>query len=97
VKPIEVTPERVRTTAMLARLELHEEEVAAFVSQLQRVVDHMHDLDALDLHAVGVKQTLRGCPMHEDVVAKGFSQGEALAQAPRSEAGAFVVPRFVEE
>jgi aspartyl-tRNA(Asn)/glutamyl-tRNA(Gln) amidotransferase subunit C len=97
VKPIEVTPERVRSTAMLARLELHEQEVAAFVLQLQRVVDHMHDLDALDLTAVSVEAMSGECPMHNDVVAKGFSQSEALSQAPRSEAGAFVVPRFVEE
>ena len=79
-----VTPERVRATADLCRLDLREDEVVPFAAQLQRVVAHIAELDALDLASV------------PPTSAPGLDRDEVMAQAPRSEAGAFVVPRFVE-
>jgi aspartyl-tRNA(Asn)/glutamyl-tRNA(Gln) amidotransferase subunit C len=96
---IDVPIDRVRATADLARLDLRDDEVAPFAAQLQKILDHIADLDSLDTSAVdaaaGVPE--RACPMQPDVPRRGVDRDEALAQAPRSERGAFVVPRFVEE
>ncbi len=93
-----VTPERVRATADLCRLDLREDEVVPFAAQLQRVVAHIAELDALDLATVPPTSAPGdgGCPLRDDAPAQGLDRDEVMAQAPRSEAGAFVVPRFVE-
>ncbi len=96
---IEVTPARVRSTAALAALELRDDEVAAIAQQLQRVVDHIAELDAMDLslvpptaHVFGESLSLR-----DDLPREGILRDDALSQASVSDRGAFVVPRFVEE
>ena len=96
---LEVTPERVRATAELARLELREDEVAPFAAQLQKILDAIARLDTLDTsnipptsHVVGL-----GLPLEADVIAPGLARDEVFAQAPRAADGGFVVPQFVEE
>lgn len=91
--------DRVRATADLARLDLREDEVAPFAAQLQKILDHIAELDALDTSAVDVTARLSGvaCPMLADVPARGVDHDEAIALAPRSDLGAFMVPQFVEE
>ncbi len=96
---LEVTPERVRATAELARLELREDEVAPFAAQLQKILDAIARLDTLDTthvpptsHVVGL-----GLPLEADAVVPGLARDEVLAQAPRAADGGFVVPQFVEE
>lgn len=97
--PIEVTPERVRSTAALASIELRDEEIPALASQLQRIVDHIAELDALDLSGVPPTAHVFGgaLPLRDDVPREGVGRDEALSQAPRVELGAFAVPQFVEE
>lgn len=92
-----VTPDRVRATADLARLDLRDDEVEPLAAQLQRIVDHVASLDALDLadvpptsHVVDVAAAL--CA---DVPGASLPRDEALAAAPRTDDGAFVVPQFV--
>lgn len=96
---IDVTPARVRATADLARLDLRDEEVGAFVSQLQKILDHVAELERLDVSQVPPTRHVAAiaCPLAEDVPSRGVTREEALAQAPRSELGSFVVPQFVEE
>ena len=96
---IEVTPDRVRATAELARLDLREDEVVPFAGQLQKILDAIAQLDTLDTtnvpptsHVVGL-----GLPLEADVRAPGLARDEVLAQAPRAAEGGFVVPQFVEE
>jgi aspartyl-tRNA(Asn)/glutamyl-tRNA(Gln) amidotransferase subunit C len=97
--PIDVSIERVRATADLARLDLRDDEVAPFAAQLQKILGHIAELDALDTAAVDatVHAAALACPMMPDEPLRGVDRDEALAQAPRSELGAFVVPQFVEE
>ncbi|MFO0603890.1 MAG: Asp-tRNA(Asn)/Glu-tRNA(Gln) amidotransferase subunit GatC [Polyangiales bacterium] len=94
---LDVTPERVRATADLARLDLRDDEVAPLAAQLQRIVDHVASLAALDLadvpptsHVVAL-----ACPLRDDEPAPSLPREEALAAAPRAEGGGFVVPQFV--
>src|SRR5213079_2513843 len=88
----------VARIAMLARLELHADEARRFEPQLARILEHIAQLDALDTtnveptsHVVRLET-----PLREDEVRPGLSRDEALAQAPRTANGAFVVPKFVE-
>ncbi len=93
---IHVTPERVRATADLARLDLREDEVAPFAAQLQKILDHMTELDALPGLSM-LDDDAPGAPLRDDVPRPGVDRDVALAQAPRHEGGAFSVPRFVED
>lgn len=96
--PVDVSIERVRATADLARLDLRDDEVAPFAAQLQKILDHIAELDALDTASVdGAPRAGESCPLGADVPRRGVDHDEALALAPRSEHGAFVVPQFVEE
>lgn len=96
---IDVTHERVRATADLARLDLRDEEVAPLAAQLQKILQHIAALDALDTSQVEPTRhvTAMACALRADVPVPGVDREEALAQAPRAELGAFVVPQFVEE
>ncbi len=96
---IDVTPDRVRATADLARLDLRDDEVAPFAAQLQKILGHIADLDRLDTASVEPTSHVLplACPLEADVPAPGVARDEALSQAPRTEHGAFVVPQFVEE
>jgi aspartyl-tRNA(Asn)/glutamyl-tRNA(Gln) amidotransferase subunit C len=92
---IDVTPERVRATANLARLDLRDDEVAPLAAQLQKILDHVASLEALDLTDVTPSLSTAACPFRDDVPAPWPQRDEALAQGPRVEDGAFVVPQFV--
>jgi aspartyl-tRNA(Asn)/glutamyl-tRNA(Gln) amidotransferase subunit C len=96
---VEVTPDRIRHTAELARLSLREDEIAPFAAQLQDILKYIAELQHYD--TVGVPPTTHvidlALPLRADVPAAGIARDVALAQAPRSELGAFVVPQFVAE
>lgn len=96
---LDVTPARVRATADLARLDLRDDEVEPLAAQLQRILAHIAELEQLDTASVAptAHVVALACPLQPDVPAEGVRRDEALAQAPRSEQGAFVVPQFVEE
>ena len=94
---IDVTPARVRATADLARLDLRDDELAPLAAQLQRIVDHVASLAALDLADVPPTSHVvdLACPLRDDVPAASLPRDEALAAAARAEDGGFVVPQFV--
>ena len=88
----------VAHVARLSRLELTDEERERFRAQLGTILEHFRSLLALDLsgeppaaHASEITNVLR-----EDVVTPCLSREEALANAPASEDGCFVVPPVIE-
>lgn len=84
----------VAHVAWLARLELSDEELERFTSQLADVLDHAADVEALNLD--GVPATSHPYPvsnvLRDDVPGQGLDRAEVLAQAPETEAGQFRVP-----
>lgn len=96
---VDVSPERVRNTAELARLALRDDELAPLAAQLQRVLAHVASLDAYDTEGVPPTAHVLDLAMalRDDVPARGVDRATALSQAARTEQGAFVVPRFVAE
>ena len=88
----------VRYTAQLARLDLSEEEIAKFQSQLSQVLAYVEKLEQVDVssveptaHANAVFNVFR-----EDKERDWFTPEDALANAPRAANGLFIVPKVIE-
>lgn len=84
--------------ATLARLKLTDEEVGRYNSQLEGILTYIDTLTQYDLgtveptaHAMPVFDVLRA-----DEARPGFSQEEALANAPRRAADQFQIPKVIE-
>ena len=91
--------EDVIKVAQLAKLKLKEEEIELFSKQLPQIVNFVEKLNELDTENVKPFYELidKTTPMREDIPENGFSQEEALSNAPEAEDGFFVVPRVVEK
>jgi aspartyl-tRNA(Asn)/glutamyl-tRNA(Gln) amidotransferase subunit C len=89
----------VRHVALLARLELSEEELDRFAHELADILDYVAKLDELD--TTDVPPTSHSLPlanvMREDVAHPSLSRDEALANAPEAEDGYFKVPQVIQE
>ncbi len=92
-----LTREEVLHVAKLARLSLDMGEVDLFTRQLNDILAYVEKLQEVDTagvppmaHAVPVLNVFR-----EDEVTPGLSRDEALANAPATEGGTFVVPRII--
>jgi aspartyl-tRNA(Asn)/glutamyl-tRNA(Gln) amidotransferase subunit C len=93
-----LTPEEVRKVALLARLELSEEEIETQAKHLNDLLQQFEALQALDVS--GVEPTSHSIPIYNvfraDVVRPSLTREEVLANAPLARGGCFVVPRIME-
>lgn len=92
-----IDKKQVQHVALLARLELTEEEQDFLGTQLSQILEHIDKISSIDTtdveptaHAVDVSNVYR-----EDSTRPPLTQEEALANAPKSEGSAFVVPKIV--
>lgn len=92
-----ISEEQVRHVALLARLELSDDQVASFGEDLNSILGHIDSIQRLDLD--GVEPTahpLEVCnATRTDDTRPGLSQADALKNAPESQDGAFVIPQIV--
>ena len=88
----------VRYTAQLARLNLSEEEIATFQSQLSQVLDYVEKLKQVDV--TGVEPTAHTSAIfnvfRKDEPGECFTPEQALANAPRQANHLFVVTKVIE-
>ena len=84
--------------ARLARLELTQEEIDLFGGQLGRILDHVEQMNKLDIsgieptaHAITVFDVIR-----EDGVTESLPKESILENAPRRANGLFVVPKVLD-
>ena len=91
-----ISEEQVRHVAMLARLGLTDEQLAALSGELNDILVQVDKISALDLtgveptaHAVAVSNVTR-----PDEIRPGLSREDALLNAPEQQDGAFLIPRF---
>jgi aspartyl-tRNA(Asn)/glutamyl-tRNA(Gln) amidotransferase subunit C len=95
---MELSPAEVRKVALLARLELSDEEVERQGKHLNALLAQFEKLQELDV--TGVEPTSHSIPvfnvMREDVARPSLSRDEVLANAPEARDGCFIVPRIVE-
>ena len=83
--------------AELARLDLTPHEIERMTAQLDGMLEHFADMDALDLsHVAPMTQPypLRNV-LRDDVVQSGLDRDEVLAAAPKVEDGRFHVPPII--
>jgi aspartyl-tRNA(Asn)/glutamyl-tRNA(Gln) amidotransferase subunit C len=98
---VRITEDEVRSVAALANLALTEDEVAKLRRDLDGILEHMDQLNAVDVEGVEpMAQVLFADevdPLREDVPQPPPLGNEvALANAPQSGAGYFKVPRVIE-
>ena len=92
-----ISADDVRKVAHLARLELPEEKIATYTAQLERILDYVAHLQAVDTE--GVPPTTRAVEVvnvtREDKVAPTPVREELLDLAPQREGDFFRVPRIL--
>jgi aspartyl-tRNA(Asn)/glutamyl-tRNA(Gln) amidotransferase subunit C len=87
----------VAKVARLARLDVTAEEIERMTSQLDGMLEHFADIDALDLGSV--EPMTQPYPLvnvlRPDVVQPCLDRDEVLAAAPAAEDGRFRVPPII--
>jgi aspartyl-tRNA(Asn)/glutamyl-tRNA(Gln) amidotransferase subunit C len=94
--PIEID---IAHVARLARLDLSEEELEGYKTQLADILDHAARVQSLEgdphvesAHPLGFENAFR-----DDVIRPSLDRDEVLEQAPESEDGFFVAPPAMEQ
>lgn len=84
--------------ARLARLELSSEEIDLFGGQIGRILDHVEQMNRLDItgieptaHAISVFDVIR-----EDAVTPSLAKSTILENAPHNANGLFLVPKVLD-
>ena len=95
----QISRDDVAHLARLARLALTDDELDSFSGQLDAILQHVSQVQAVDVTDVAPT----GNPLSEvnvtrpDVVTTCLTQEEALAEAPRAVDGRFAVPQILGE
>ena len=89
--------EEIEHIALLARIELRDEERELFARQFKTIINYFHIIDEVD--TTGVEPTLHVLKLtnalREDIVAKSLLTETALANAPNREKKYFKAPRII--
>jgi aspartyl-tRNA(Asn)/glutamyl-tRNA(Gln) amidotransferase subunit C len=92
-----ISAQAVAKVARLARLDLTPEEIERTTAQLDGMLEHFADIDALQLD--DVTPMTQPYPLEnvfrEDVIVAGLDRDEVLAAAPAAEHGRFRVPPII--
>jgi aspartyl-tRNA(Asn)/glutamyl-tRNA(Gln) amidotransferase subunit C len=92
-----ISADDVRKVAKLARLDLPEDTIATYTGQLERILDYVDQLQAVDTE--GVLPTTRAVEvvnaMREDIVVATDVRQDLLDQAPQREGDFFRVPKIL--
>ena len=94
-----ITSEQVAHLAMLAHIEMTEEELASMAAELDVIVDSVKSVS--DAVSADIPATSHPIPLQnvfrEDVVGETLTAEEALSGAPDAEDGMFKVPAILDE
>ncbi len=95
---MKITKAEVEHVALLARLELTEEEAETFTGQMDAILAYVDKLNELDTD--GIVPTAHAVPMENafrpDEVTPSIGVGNALANAPKRAESFFRVPKVIE-
>jgi aspartyl-tRNA(Asn)/glutamyl-tRNA(Gln) amidotransferase subunit C len=96
---MKITEQEVEKVAKLARLELTDVEKAAFTQQLSQILTHVETLKQYDTTGVEPTATVlaQSNVFRADEVRQSLPVAQALANAPESAEGFFVVPKIISE
>jgi aspartyl-tRNA(Asn)/glutamyl-tRNA(Gln) amidotransferase subunit C len=93
-----LNPDTVRQIAHLARLELSEEEVIRYCSQLSAILDYAARLQAIDTSGIPPTSSVlpAGSVLREDDPCAGLNRDELLEIAPKTRRSQYQVPPVFE-
>jgi aspartyl-tRNA(Asn)/glutamyl-tRNA(Gln) amidotransferase subunit C len=96
---MDMTKQDVEKVAKLARLALTDIEKAAFTKQLSQILTHVETLKQYDTTGVEPTATVLGQVnvFRPDIVKPSLPIDLAVANAPESADGFFVVPKIIED
>jgi len=96
---VEITQQEVEKVANLARLALTDVEKSAFAKQLSQILTHVETLKQYNTAGVEPTATVLGQAnvFRPDEVKTSLSGESAVANAPESVDGFFVVPKIIED
>lgn len=96
---MKITKDEVKHIALLARLELSENEIEQYTKQLNDILLYMEKLNKIDTrnveplsHPFFTRTVFR-----EDIVKESLPQEKAIENAPQKAKGFFKVPKIIEE
>lgn len=94
---MKITREEVEHVAVLARLELNDEEAERITAQLDDILTYVAKLDELDTGGIAATTHTQDIAnaLREDEVSASLDREKALANAPRDNGESFVVPRVI--
>ena len=89
--------EEVLKLAKLSRLEVAESDINSVKGHLDKMLDHMEALKALDLSNVEPMTAVENGEtiLREDVPVQGFTLDQAFANAPAVENDHFAIPKVI--
>ena len=94
-----ISADDVRKVAKLARLDLPDEKIATYTTQLESILGYVSQLESIDTE--GVPETTRAVEVtnvtREDMVTPTPVRDEILNQAPQREGDFFRVPKILAE
>ncbi len=94
---MKISRKDVEHVALLARLELTEQEIEQYTEQLDSILEYAATLDRLDTE--NVEPTAHAVPLHNvlraDEVKSSIEREKALQNSPDAEEGFYRVPRIV--
>ena len=94
-----ISADDVRKVAKLARLDLPDDKIATYTGQLERILDYVDHLQAVDTN--GVPATTRAVEVvnvtREDAVVPTDVREQLLNEAPLREGDFFRVPKILAE
>jgi aspartyl-tRNA(Asn)/glutamyl-tRNA(Gln) amidotransferase subunit C len=92
---IQVDEKLVREIALLARLDLSQEETEMFISQFKDILDYvsiLSEVDTGDVPPAYLSTAIRSV-LREDVIEESVPTSEFLSNAPQSREDYVVIPR----
>jgi aspartyl-tRNA(Asn)/glutamyl-tRNA(Gln) amidotransferase subunit C len=96
---MKLSKEEVKHIAMLSRLELKEEEVEKFQTQLSGILDFVEKLSELDTEGIDPKFQIIPPQniLREDVSGVSLSREKTFMNAPETDEEYFIVPKVVKK
>lgn len=94
----QLTERDVRDIATYARIGLTDEELAQMTVDLNSIIETLKPITEFDLEGVGPTfHPIGGLSnvMREDVEVPGFTQEQALSNAPKQQDGSFLIPAIL--
>lgn len=93
-----VDADTVRRIAMLARLNVPEDEIDGLAGELSKILDWMELLNGADTDGVAPMTSVKPMPLRQrpDEVTEGGIAEDLVANAPEAAGTFFTVPRVIE-